>query len=290
MIEYDLPDNRIKAAPEAKSLLQTSGKANEIVTMNFAEGDYEEVITADGSYFTYLDQTLAQFHQPIQPSHSESIPYEKDGKILKGILLHDSTYQDIADFDPVINESWVMGAQTQQDLIEPVFDDSEWDRDLPIGFTVSDGTDGPSATLSYVPGMFNVDSNVERLFSSISVELLYGDAENTELPYLTFTHLEKDAGQTEFQIGLEQASSLIEKVIVVYEVPNGWKSIDLEFNQQLAAWVGTAPAEVSRYRIQVVDVEGNLNDPGWLVDGFGNQPIDNPQTDQTHQYLPIIQN
>ena len=283
MMRFEIPSNRIVASAEAPSQLQMVGESGQIVTMEFPSDSFTEVETSDGSYYEFMGQTLAQFRQPIQPAYHESVPYEKDGEVLKGIVLHSTEYRDLTGFDPVINESWVMGAQTQQELIEPAFEKAQWDRELPIGFTVVDGADGPEATLSYVPGLFNQDLQIERLFQSISVELLYGDAEAQQVPQLRFSEIEQRDGETDFSVGVIGGRDQVDRIIVVYEAGQSWESAELQFSVTESAWVGKAPSEVARYRIQVIDKNGNLNDPGWLTGSFGH-PTHLPQA----VFLPII--
>ncbi|MEM9774631.1 MAG: hypothetical protein AAF902_08635, partial [Chloroflexota bacterium] len=283
MTRYDLPDNSLRAL-SVKSQSMLTAEQN-MVSMAFSSQDYARIQTADGEYFTFMGQSIAQHKQPIQPVHREQIPFEKDGKQLKGMLILQAEFEDIENFDPVVNESWVMGAQTQTEIVEPALEISQWDRDLPVSLSLP--TDGTSqASLNYVPGLYNAETEVERLFSSITLQPIYGGGTDNVPPIILAAAVEQTADETTFSLNIPENQNP-ELVLVVYEDGDTWRSDILIYNPIESRWEGAVRTQVDRYRLQVVDSFGNVADVGWLTGSFDSLEPPISGTGST-LYLPFV--
>ncbi|MEM8863068.1 MAG: hypothetical protein AAGD96_32555, partial [Chloroflexota bacterium] len=284
MTRYNIPDSRIVAqADVAPSRLVT---LDDTMSVEFPSSDFTKVETEDGVFYTFMGESIAQHHQPIQPAHSETLPAMQDSKLLKGVVLLGANYSDLANFDPVINESWVMGAQTQAEIVEPALEISQWDRDLPISLSSPDASD-TDAVLNFVPGLFNGASNVERLFSTVEFEPVYGGTADMEAPLITSATLDRSGISTMITIEAEDQQGDVERIVILYEGDEAWESVELAYDSQQQVWTGSASAVIGRYRIQAVDSSGNLTDPGWLIGDFNGSQTD-PTGSESAIYLPLI--
>ncbi|MEM7798555.1 MAG: C25 family cysteine peptidase, partial [Chloroflexota bacterium] len=282
MSRVDLPSPALtlrSAGPEASNIL-----LYETISLTLSLDDYEMVSTVDGTYFTYLDQTQSQHQLPIQPAHRMAIPVEKDGQRLKDYVLRSVSYAQINEFDPLIDESWAMGAPLNQ-ISEPLINFSGWDREMPVNLSkVGEGRD----LLTYIDltlGRYNAEAQVEQLVLGLEIELLYGDEEDAIPPIITGVNL-NTLENTLIQIEVEaEDKSGIDQIIVLYELESGHLS-SVDLTQEGDVWRGSMPTSVKRYLIQVVDQAQNMSRTDWSSDFSDSPPLQSTPTAQPTATLP----
>ncbi len=278
MARFALPEGVRRKAVKTENASQLDLE-NNIVSLKFEASDFIRNETADGTIFAYKGETINQHRLPIQPLHLKQVPFLKDGEEIKGILITDAMFNDIENFDPVVNESWAMGAQRQLDVVEPILEKAEWDRELPAGLIITPEREQIDATISFVPGLFNADTNVERLFNQISLELIYGDLEAIAPSYIDEIKTDQVNGKSIIRIKTTGNGS--DRVTILYELDSSWRTIELTFDASMQEWSGSIPQEIERYHIQIVSQTGDVNKSGWL--------LTNPLSTFSRQvFLPVV--
>ncbi|MCA9950946.1 MAG: hypothetical protein KDE48_14945, partial [Anaerolineales bacterium] len=219
----------------------------------------EHDLGAAGIYYDHQGQSLAQELLPLQPLLPESIPTEVMGQTVRGMVLRQANYTSLESFDPVINQSFAMGAEVESPA-EPPINFTGWDRQRPYHLGIFAGLNEATTSLNLILGLYNADSQTELLFDGLQFELLYSDDNDVTPP----TFVAQTATGTLLAVTATDDVA-VERIIAVCDNGLGvWSSIYLAANG--ADWQGNCPGDTVRAYAQIVDAAGNVTTTPWLDD------------------------
>jgi hypothetical protein len=192
----------------------------------------DEVTTDQGSYFTVDGGYQAIMSRPIQPVYKRDIDIDPSTQV-HGIVITGGQYTDYTGdpgFDPVIT-------QMVQDWGSDIPESSTclnafWPEELVKSSVVNNG----NQQLIVVPGQFRCDPAIstdtvmgtERLFTSLSVNVLRSDSSDTQPPQVSGVDISRsangDATITVHATDGPSGSGIAKVVILIY--PNSCANLD----------------------------------------------------------------
>jgi hypothetical protein len=277
MYEVNVP-----AGPGAITPAQTE-PAGETFTVSVEDGDTvtmltpvkEEImppVSPNGHYFTAGGDAQATAFRAIQPRIIVPIPAgpPAHGVLIKGGTFIDKggTFTDPSGFDPVISlptNEWLVNASEPQICL-----DAFWPS-VPVTLNSLDPGGGGPQALVITPGQFRCTSGadptvtgIQRLYTSLTVEILRSDPTETEPPAVDSVSIsEVDATTLAVTVQASDPSGIAK--IVLLKLSSGVITpIELALPQPLPA-SGT-------FTINVLDVlpTDDIAIAGQVVDGAGN--------------------
>ncbi|MCO5242990.1 MAG: hypothetical protein M9927_03995 [Anaerolineae bacterium] len=240
-----------------------------------------------GDYYRYGDQTLAQDGRPIQPAHHLTVPETLPNLgSVRGLVLLDAAYHDLQDFDPVIEQAWIISALQQQpddEEVEPPVELSGWDHDYPHGLgyypkRVGADDSNPVARINLVLGACNAETVMqqdgpqincrqERLFDTVTLGVMYSASDDVTAPHLSqfisFTFDSVPGLPSVSGVSIVADEQLYAAVLVCDDGQGHYASTDLVHNA--GWWTGNCPGHAERLFVQAVDPAGNVTVSEWVV-------------------------
>jgi hypothetical protein len=253
-----------------------------VVTYSLSSLTFTEHVTDSGVYYDYKGQVIAQHKLPVQPAYRVPLTPTLDGRTVRGALLHTVTYSEEKRFNPLVAQSWAMGARRPLTQAEPDMEFSGWDRsDPPCKLGRFEGQEPADmiASLNFVLGTFNNDTGSLWLVRNITLAVHYSDGTDKIPPTIqsTQTYTYPARGQTSFQVGASDNERVIQ-VWATYDDGQGHlQSVSLDPSSG-GMWEKRIDKIVPRYYIQVVDSSGNVASGPW------REPEEPPRD----VYLPLI--
>jgi hypothetical protein len=248
------------AARPWAAMESTTAPALTVVTYTWTAPALQRHTAAQGNYYDWDGELLAQQGWPLQPARGMEIPAVlDDGRTVRGVLLRSSTFQEKRNFDPVIFQSWAVGEPGKAPEVEPAASPLEWDRMLPYALGQFEGRESRLAHLSFVAGAYQARTQTERMFEDVTVVVYYSDQADTVPPTIAAVTLNR---------GILQATLRDEGPIAaaeaVCELPDRrWAPFALTMDPA-GSWQTELPSTISRCYLQVVDGGGNVTTGDWV--------------------------
>jgi hypothetical protein len=282
MLEVTVPDAP-GCPPQGETQSEVIRQAGQTrVIHSLSDLTYTRHTTTSGVYHDYEGQVIAQHGLPIQPKLQVLLTPTLDGQTVRGALLQTVTYYaESKPFDPLIAQSWAMGAQRPLAQAEPPIKFSKWDRSGPFMLGHFEGREPTDtiASLNFVLGAYNEDTKVEQLVKDITVTVYYSDSVDNTSPtigsFLAYTYT--DSGQTSFQVCASDNEAVMQVWATCDDGQGHWQSISLDQSGG-GMWKKRIDKVIPRYYIQVVDSSGNVTTGPWRE----------PESPPLGVYLPLI--
>lgn len=242
-----------------------------------------------GTYYDYSEQILAQDGRPIQPEHHISITAALPGGAWPhGVVLLEATYQDKSDFDPVIEQAWIISALRQdepEEEVEPTVVITGWDHNVPhsLGFyrELTGALDSHAvASINLVLGACNavtenpddvLNSQVrcqpERLFGGFTLATFYSTNPDDDPPGIT--NVEAFVAPNITLVSVAVTESLTTAIAVCDDGKGRYRSGKLVNRGD--TWIGSCPTAAQHYFVQAVDEAGNVTNSDWHTPGPAQQ-------------------
>ncbi len=246
--------------------------------------------TPQGTFYRCGGQAERSNGAPLQPRYNDPLSPtagEAHGAVLRGALG-----EELHDFDPVVDEAvWEIGSSGS----EPVFDAPSW---FP-GTLLQIGHAGEQTELAIGLGQFHGQSETQRLYGAMDVDVYSSESDDWEAPVLWRIESELQGSAVVVTVEAEDASDL-HGVVVAYTNGDGdWSSADLVFSG--GVWSGDFPSASphpeqdeglradpgsadTEFFVQVVDGAGNVT--AYTRSGQYMQPGDSYKLSQV--YLPLV--
>lgn len=276
MLRVITPDTEQTALSESQIAdvpVQTTPSTNTSALLyTFSNLTVTQYITDVGTYFAHEDNVIAQDGVPVQPYKEVPLPDILEGRTAHGVLLHSATYTDISPFDPLIAQSWVIGTPAIPLNAEPSAVLRGWDRALPHSLGQFKGITTTVSSLNLILGLYNGDTGTERLFSDMTIEVLYSDSSDYSSPNI----LSAIARIGSIHASLWDEHAVTQVNAICDDGVGQWQSITLE-KVGNTNWAGRIPVTAVRCYIQAVDKAGNVGNGNWITPSKGYT-----------QYLPLI--
>ncbi|MSP12519.1 MAG: hypothetical protein EXR62_06130 [Chloroflexi bacterium] len=219
----------------------------------------DEHQTTDGTYFGINQITQVAAGQPVQPQFFANVTAPIAGRA-HGAIMTTGRYTETATVDPLIarpvNE-WV----PREEWTEPVLDHDGWLPTRPVALqNLSSGASFTDTLLTQL-GQYNGQTQHERLYDSMSIELYYSSSSDWTGPQITYVGERIDLAR---QIAAVKVEAIDPSGVlggkVTYTRGNGqWQSIDLQYDAARMKWVTEIPAQPGLlYFVQMLDTAGNV--------------------------------
>ena len=249
-----------------------------------------------GLFCSVGDETQGIPGRPIQPL--AYLPLASNS-YWHGAMLVGGAFEDHSGFDPVVARPFTatnrLGSRT-----EPPFNLPGWFPDQPFMINRFGG----ETQLVIVPGQFNQDGDIERLYSWMMLAAYYSNNNDDYTPPTIWgvTTSTVDGG---WNIDVHVTdSSGVQRAVVTYE-GNSWETLDLTKESGASNhWTGMlGDTEDTSFFVQAVDKAGNvaLATNKGLYFALGSEDVSTPiggltewptwrsmQTDTQIPYLPLI--
>lgn len=221
----------------------------------------EEVSTGQGTYFTADGDTQVTAFRAIQPRVVVPVP---PGDPVRGVIIRSGAYNDTPGFNPVISlptQDWLLDDSEPQTCLNAF-----WPA-VPV--TVNSLGAGGAQSLVITPGQFRCTSGsastvtgVERLYTSLSIELLRSSAADTvpaAVPDVNFSSGE--SGSLNVTVQAQDASGIAKIVLMKFSDGN-LTSTELALPQPF-------PTSGS-FTVNLLNVLASDDVAGEVIDGSGN--------------------
>jgi ligand-binding sensor domain-containing protein len=232
--------------------------------------------TGEGAYYAYQDQIIAQDMYPIQPNEKIPLPTRVDDRVLRGIRLQRADYIDETPFDPVSAQSWAIGEPQPKWMQEPAHTFPHWDRAFPHRLGRYRGVEEDKATLNLTLGAFNAETETERRFTDLNIEVFYGTGEDQTAPEIVTSSGFNAAFGHVFYAVVEDESEVWQVTALCDDGSGTWSQLPLELDES-GGWTGRTQSPIVRYYLQAVDINGNVTRTGWRTPTAGQR-----------LYLPLV--
>ncbi|HEY68845.1 MAG TPA: hypothetical protein G4N97_11315, partial [Thermoflexia bacterium] len=252
MYRVDVPTYVTPSLPVSYTISppQSLGGGLEAVTVTLQPTLSQHVHSA-GVFYSVGGEVQASPGRPLQPR--ASVPLDSTPDVPHGAMLVGGEFEDQSGFDPYVTQP-LTATRLSRPKAEPNFDAPGWFPDL--FFVVNRFGDRPR--LAVVPGQFNRDGDVERLYSRMQLRVFYSDADDYAPPTIWRVTTETVEGGWEFDVQVTDPSGVY-AVAVVYE-SSPWRVLYLTKDGISNHWRGTLTGvgERVRFFIQAVDKAGNV--------------------------------
>jgi hypothetical protein len=218
-------------------------------------GVYYDIDDIDGNVTS--DQSL-----PVQPAIN--LPFEKTrgDKVIKGVWVKRVDFAEKTNFTPLLGQAWAIGEPFTPLAKISAAPLTGWDRSLPFGIGMLPGNSTGSAMFNIVAGAYHAPSRVERLYTRLELQVVYGSSQDSQPP--TLLHGSAYASPLGWMFSALVADDPdVMQVQVVYEIAGGsWQGLPLQ-NRGNGIWTATGSDQPERFFIQVMDSSGNITTGAW---------------------------
>ncbi len=264
---------RISTQADKVMLLDDSA----VLTYSFSGLTYTLHTTLNGDYLDYQGHILVQDGLLVQPAFTQPLSPSIQGRTPRGVWLSDATYTITENFHPVIVQSWAIGAPHKPLQARASLTHQGWDRPLPYALSQFVGLYDTQAALNLVLGAYNAATQVEQVFTRLTLVVRYSDSADVTPPVIT-----QSAGYSSNNITFHTVvtdESSVKAVAVVCDDGQGqWTAIPLHSSNGIA-WQGSTLGPCVRFYLQAVDVHSNVVIGAW-------QPI--LEVAELRAYLPLV--
>jgi uncharacterized repeat protein (TIGR01451 family) len=240
---------------------------------------YNENVEEEGTYYDYQGQFIEQSDLPLQPLWQRPLPPTAEGYTARGVLLRGAAYTDQAPFNPYFGQPWAL-SQPRATATPSSAALTDWDRALPHALGTSAHT--VEASLNLVLGAYHGDEQKERLYESLSLEVIYGDGSSNDqvAPTLHLTSSVRFDDRVWIYVRATDESNTVRALGVCDDGQGTWHSV--EMSQVSEGWSGNCPPDTARTYVQLMDEAGNVAHSRWQVPELFI-PV-------SHAHLPMIMN
>jgi parallel beta-helix repeat protein len=214
--------------------------------------------TTDDCVYYSLDGVVESANgQPIQPKYTTSVDFP--GTTAHGLVFTGGLYNDIASFDPCIEQALTLTIASPI-LGEQPFTAPNWHPATFFKLNSLETLSGMTANLVAVLGQFNPNTGVERLYDETSFDIYYHtSSDDWATPTITSVSSAANGNATDITVGCTDTSGIY-KVVIAHTADDGrWRSTDLAWDTGLGVWKGSIPITTSiEYLVQAVDNAGNV--------------------------------
>jgi hypothetical protein len=231
------------------------------LTVNFNGGSFKvtafasPTVTDDGTFYAIQGNVLASPGWPIQPRGSfvaSDYQTPDPGEILTGLILMNATFSDEFGFDPVIAmPSW------DDSETEPAYDQIGW---FPANLWTVNSISGEDYVV-LVPGQYNLEGSVQRLFSFLEFKPVYGDPDQIDglPPSIESAWAEETDGGITIFVRASDAGSGVTEVYATYVAGGQLYTLPLENDSVDGTWSASVLNQDidTEFLVQAVDAAGN---------------------------------
>lgn len=220
----------------------------------------EHNVPGNGTFYAYEGQMLSQELLPIQPFFKDELPATYLGQSIRDIVVRHAGYTVEENFDPVINQSFALGAVVTEDPAEPPVSFGGWDRQWPYALGQFDGLVADTTSLNLTLGLYNADTQQELIFNNFVIEVIYSDESDTIPPTLTSQNV---TTATDIVVAASDDVGIDEVVAICDDGQGQWSSVSLSYDG--ADWYGYCSTVARRAYVQLVDAAGNVTRTPWMA-------------------------
>lgn len=256
---YGIPMTRVTSFDEsgvavtAQASRTSTSEPGGGLTVDHVHYDFPELIAEtmpQGTLFSCGGQVECSNGTPIQPRYHDplsSAAGEPHGAVLRG-----ASGQELPGFDPVVDEAvWEIGSGGS----EPVFDTPSW---FP-GTILQLNDAGGQHQLVIGLGQFHGESETQRLYGAMDVDVYLGQSDDWEPPLLRRIESGLQEGVVTVTVGVKDLSG-IHGVVLAYTSGDGdWSSVALVADDGDGSWSGDFLGDAAtEFFVQAVDTAGNV--------------------------------
>lgn len=207
--------------------------------------------SSSGNFYSLGGETQNLPGRPVQPLGS--VPLGSPSSTWHGALLESGEFEDQGGFDPVVSLPLTPSRQLET-AAEPEFSAKGWFPTRP--FVVN--RFGEEYGLVIVPGQFNSDGSVERLYSQLKLVVYSSDSDDYTPPTIWGVTTSTVGGGWEIDVHVTDPSG-VQRTVVTYE-GNSWETLDLTKESGASNhWTGVlGDTEDTNFFVQAVDKAGNV--------------------------------
>ncbi len=240
----------------------------------------EEVISPQGHYFTAGGDAQVTAFRPIQPRLVIPLPA---GNPAQGVIIKGGTYTEIAAFDPVISlpsDEWLVTPSEPQTCL-----DAFWPS-VPVTLNSLDPGGGGPQALVVTPGQFRCSSGtapnvtgVQRLYSSLTIEVLHSDTSDLEPPVVSSVDISQPTPSTWAVTVQASDESGIAKIVLIKQSGGVITPVELTLPQPLPT--------TGAFTLTVPNVLLTDDIAGQVIDGADNVSYFTAKGANGFTFLPV---
>lgn len=254
--------------------------------------------TENGTYYTTSGLVDSNVFEPLQPMEwdklENSVARTQD-MFAHGVLMLSGKYGDKRNFDPVIDSPIDLNSDQDSRKAgpEPEFSAENFYPALPCQFNkiVTLG-DQRKQMLVLTPGQYDSQTQTERLFDNMTVDVYYSNSNDETAPTISTLSQAEQGNQVRVSVPVTDNIG-VQRVVVTYTTgprddglgnfSGEWLSVELTLNGN-NTWSGTIPAgNNTSFFIQAVDTAGNV-----AVDDNNGRYFTAGTSPTESIYLPLV--